>query len=286
MSKSIAITGTTGRLGCALQRHFESAGWSTVGLNRSLLDLNEPNRIAEVLEKFHFDALIHPAAITSLESCEADPEQARRVNATAPSLIAAHCAALSLPMIHVSTDYVFDGKTSKLRTETDPAHPINVYGDSKRAGEKSVIAAHPSAWVARVSWLFGPDKAGFVEAILDRAQSGEPVQAIEDKYSVPSYTEDVCRAFEGLLGLSRQEGGVIHVCNRGQTDWHSYAEEIFRYTGRTSQVVERLALRDMDVFIAERPIHTAMDPGRLEGLLGRPMRRWQDALAHYLSSTM
>ncbi len=283
MSKIVAITGTSGRLGGALKRYFRGRGWSVLTLNRSVLDFTQPDLIAPILEELSFDALIHPAAITGLEECESNPEQAMMVNATAPGLVAAHCAQREVPMLHVSTDCVFSGLASGLRCESDLAEPINAYGQSKRAGEQAVLVAHPSAWVARVSWLFGPDKASFVESMLDRAERGEAVQAVADKFSTPSYTQDLCQAFEGLLGLP-EKGGIIHACNRGQTTWHGYAQEVFRLAGKPEVNIEPLALSEMTTFVAERPIHTAMDPSKLEGLLGRFMRSWQDALADYFTS--
>lgn len=281
---SITITGVRGRLGAALVRHFRRSGQAVLPLERANCDLSEPNELQATLSALQPRALIHCAAITSLEFCEENPELAHRVNAEAPLVLAQYAADHGLPMIHVSTDYVFDGRLPGLRDESMLTDPINVYGCSKLAGEQAVLSTHPQAWVARVSWLYGPDKPSFVEAMLEREARGEPLAAIADKVSTPSYTADLAKAFETLL--SCQGGGPIHACNRGSTTWHGYAEEIFRILNRKDVAIKPLALQDMEAFVAERPVNTAMDPSRLEALIGHPMRPWQEALEDYLNNAL
>ena len=247
------------------------------------MDLQDLDNVRSVLETARFDALIHPAAITGLEACEDDPEMAMRVNAEAPALLAELCAKRACPFIFVSTDYVFDGVEAGEKAEEDEARPVNVYGRTKLAGERAVLEAYPRAWVARVSWLFGPERPGFVEMIRDRALAGEALAAIDDKVSCPTFVDDAAVAFDRLLELGGDGGGVVHVCNPGPTTWHAYAEEVVRHLSLIPKPpVARQRLADMKMFRAVRPTHTAMAVDRLQRLTGHRMRPWQDALAEYL----
>ncbi|MGY8687863.1 MAG: SDR family oxidoreductase [Verrucomicrobiales bacterium] len=282
--KRIAITGVTGRLGGALARHHRALGHEVIALDRKALDLAQSDRLMDQLGALDFDALINPAGITGLEACEDEPELARRVNAGAPALMAVICRERSIPFLHVSTDYVFDGIVPGERRETDPAEPISHYGVTKLAGEQAVLAANPEAWVARVSWLFGPDRPGFVDMILDRANAGEPIAAIADKDSCPTYVDDAVEAFDHLLAHTDDPGGVIHVCNQGPTTWYDYAQEILRLRGGEIPKVQRQALAEMKAFRAPRPKHTAMNADHLQELTGHQMRPWQDALSDYMAS--
>lgn len=276
----VAITGVTGRLGGALARHHRALGNEVIGLDRATLDLNQPEGFEEMLEGVDFEALINPAAVTSLEVCEDGPDVAERTNAMAPGVLASICAARDVPFVHVSTDYVFDGEEPGERLESDPAEPISVYGRTKLAGEQAVLAAYPKAWVARVSWLFGPERPGFVEMVNERAANGEPLAAIDDKFSCPTFVDDAAEAFDHLMRL--ESGGVVHVCNPGPTSWHGIACEIVSLRGEKHEVATQ-KLAEMKGFRAPRPVHTAMGVSRLESLTGYTMRPWQEALKAYLA---
>jgi dTDP-4-dehydrorhamnose reductase len=283
----IAITGVTGRLGGALARCYRALGHEVLALDRTALDLRHPEQVSERLEKLHFDVLINPAAMTSLEACEDAPEEAQAVNAESPARMASFCQQTGRGLIHVSTDYVFGGGISKALTESDSAEPINHYGRTKLAGEKGVFAAHPEAWVARVSWVFGPEKPSFIETMLSRYANGEALAVIDDKYSCPTYTDDAAQAFLHLLSVeSTHRGGVVHICNPGPVSWFDYAAEIFRQTlpAEKQPELKRLKLAEMRAFRAARPVHTAMDPTQLAQRYGFRMRPWQEALAAYLGS--
>jgi dTDP-4-dehydrorhamnose reductase len=279
----IAITGINGRLGGALARHHRAMENEVVALDRLACDLGKTDTLATTLAQFEFDALINPAAMTSLEICEDDPELSDRVNAIAPGILANVCASRRVPFIHISTDYVFDGKEPGTRSEIDPTEPISVYGSTKLNGERATLSAYPQAWVARVSWLFGPERPGFVEMIRDRLAQGESLAAIDDKFSCPTYVDDAAVAFDHLLSLTNGPGGVVHVCNPGPTSWHGIASEIVARSTRPQSPIASQKLDEMTGFRAPRPIHTAMGVARLETLTGYAMRPWKEALAAYFS---
>lgn len=280
----IAVTGTTGRVGAALVRQFENRH-QIVPLLRSVCDLADANSLKRALDRLACDVFINPAANTSLEECEDDPAMAMRVNAEAPAEIAAWAADQGVPVFHFSTDYVFGGETEAFRCESESPSPVNVYGRSKLAGEQAVLA-NPENCVLRVSWVFGPDKASFIDQIFDAALAGRPLAAVADKFSLPVSTGDLAEWMECLI--DRKATGVIHACNSGDpVTWHDMAAAVvgeMAACGRIAEIppVRKQALSEMTFFRATRPRFTAMDTGRLTALLGHPPRPWREALAEHV----
>lgn len=283
----IAITGTTGRVGAALARHF-SATHDVIALPRRDFDLADPPAMQRVLDGLRCDALLNPAGITSVDACEDDPLAAHQVNTEAPALLATWCAASGVRFIHFSTDYVFDGNSPGLRREDEAAEPLSVYGRTKRAGELAVLACHPAALVLRVSWVFGPEKPSFVDQIAAAALRGDTLEAVADKWSLPTYTKDLCQWIAALL--ASDACGVLHACQSGPpVSWHSLAAAVIeelvaaeKLTSATSVHPQRLA--DMTGFRAPRPVHTAMANDRLAAITGARPRDWRLALHEYLAA--
>src|SRR5215471_21023880 len=186
----IAIIGAGGRLGAALVREYRDS-FEVTRFNHAQLDLSNLDKIRKKLGGTDFNVLINAAAFTNVDLCEKQPDHAFRINAEAPRVLAEICSEKSAKLIHFSTDYVFDGEKRAPYTEEDEANPISAYGESKLAGEKCVLAAGDAHLVVRVSWVFGPDRPSFVDAMIKRAQQEEKVDAISDKFSTPTYTHDI-----------------------------------------------------------------------------------------------
>jgi dTDP-4-dehydrorhamnose reductase len=148
-----------------------------------------------------FDVLINAAAFTNVDLCERERDQALRINAEAPCVVAEICQDKNARLVHFSTDYVFDGEKREPYTESDPANPISVYGESKRAGEKFVLQTGDRHLIVRVSWVFGPDRPSFIDGIIRRARESNYVEAIADKFSTPTYTHDIAmfRSFSSCV---------------------------------------------------------------------------------------
>jgi len=278
------VTGTTGRVGAALARHFATT-CEVIPLPRKTFDLADPQALAVALERLECDVFLNPAGITSLEACEDDPALAMRVNAGAPAQIAAWAAERNVRVFHFSTDYVFGGETLGLRGEHEEPMPLNIYGLSKLAGEAAVLAS-PQNCVVRVSWVFGPEKPSFVDSVFDAALAGRPLAAIADKYSLPVFTKDLAQWMERLV--DHKTTGILHACNSGQpVSWHdmatAVAEEMVAF-GVLAQMpdIQQQALDEMPSFRAVRPRFTAMDTDRLTELLGHPPRPWREALGEYI----
>lgn len=282
----IAVTGTTGRVGAALARHL-AGRHQVIPLPRTDFDLTDPQRLATALDRLDCDVFINPAGITSLEACEDDPPAAFRVNAEAPAEIAAWAASRGVAMFHFSTDYVFGGKNAGLRLEDETPEPLSVYGRSKLAGEKAVLA-HPLHRVIRVSWVFGPEKPSFVDLVMDRTLTGKPLAAITDKFSLPAFTRDLAEWVSRLV--TSEATGIFHACHSGEpVSWHDMAVAVVEemvHCGVLAKApgITRETLAVKAEFRAPRPQFTAMATGRLATVLGEPPRHWRDAIGEYVRS--
>src|SRR5436305_2109749 len=218
----IVIIGTGGRLGAALVREFPDK-FDVVGFNHAQLDLSNLDDVRGKLSAMNFDVLINAAAFTNVDACETERDRAFLINAEVPGVLAEICNQKNVKLIHFSTDYVFDGEKCAPYTEADQANPISTYGESKLAGEKNVLAAENVHLVVRVSWVFGPDRPSFIDAMIDLAQQDEKIDAIFDKFSTPTYTHDVARILPQFFHRDVQRG-ILHFANTGKCSWQEYAQ--------------------------------------------------------------
>jgi dTDP-4-dehydrorhamnose reductase len=285
-SLRILILGATGGLGRALHRHL-SVRHDVTSWGRADLDFEKPDGIAAKLESRDFDVLLNAAGMTSPDVCEVQPERALLTNVVAPQIIAGCCEARGARMIQFSTDYVFSGEPHDLWREEDETAPVNVYGRTKLGGEVAVLKASPGALVARVSWLFGPDKPSHPDNIIQRALQSEDVSAVADKVSAPTSNADICGWIERLILEHPETRGVLHLCNSGIASWHTWAEAALSIAERLGMPVKTtrvqpVKLASLTQFKAQRPLMTLMNNARLQGLLGGEIRNWHDALEEYL----
>lgn len=279
----LAITGTTGRVGRALANRL-AAFHEIVELPRTRLDLGADG-CERVLETLDFDVLLNPAGLTSLEQCEDDPALAQRVNADAPARLTKACHGR--PVLHFSTDYVFDGATPGLRHEDEAPSPLSVYGKTKAEGETGVLAG--GGTVMRVSWVFGPEKPAFPDQIVAKALTGQELAAVADKYSLPCFTSDLCEWVNGWLAAG-YPGGIFHGCQNGEpVSWHGMVGEIVALLAErdiSAPEVKALSMAEMPAFRAPRPRHTAMATDRLTNLLGKAPRNWKSALREHVETLL
>jgi dTDP-4-dehydrorhamnose reductase len=283
MAKRIVIVGKRGRLGAALARELASR-YDVIALGREDLDLSAP--VSPQIDALKFDLMLNCAAVTNVDWCEQNPELARRINGAAVGELAEFCTRRQARLIHVSTDYVFDGKRPVPLTEEAVPNPVNRYGQSKRQGELAVLAAGPDHLVVRVSWVFGPDRPGFIDQIIGRAQSEPAIAAVADKWSAPSYTLDIAEWLQPAL-LDQPVGGMLHLCNDGSCSWKTWAEVALasaRRAGIRVRTIEvaPLTLAEMNQFKAVRPVHTVMATTKFQMLTGIQPRPWQEAVAAYI----
>ncbi len=255
-------------------------------LGRRDADLGRPEHLAELVRAAAPEVVINCAAMTNVDACETERDLAETVNAVAPGVLGRACSDLGARLIHVSTDYVFSGEKDTPYDEQDTPKPLSRYGETKRRGEVNAMASDPRHAVVRVAWVFGPDRDSFVDKALHAAIRGETVRAVADKFSSPTYTVDAAAALAGLFA-DHAAGGMYHLCNRGVCSWQEWAQAGINEAIRlgvpiANPVVEPIKLSDLAVMKARRPVYTVLGCDRLEGLLGRPMRSWPEAVADYV----
>ena len=284
--RRIIVIGANGRLGAALARAYVR-DFEVTGFDRNQLDLRKLDQIRSILSNTQFDLLLNCAALTNVDYCESNREDAFLINAETPRLIAEICAEKSARLIHFSTDYVFDGKQNAPYTEKDTPVPLSVYGESKLAGERRVLQVSSNNLVVRLSWVFGPDKPSFIDQIIQRARENETVTAVADKFSSPTYTIDVANWLR--LAWANDAQGILHLANGGECSWQQWAQyaiEVCRSVGMSLKAdhVEKLSLADMKNFVALRPVYTVLSTAKFTALTGVQPRHWREAIAEYISA--
>ncbi len=281
----LLVLGARGRLGAALTREYER-DWDVVACGRQEADLGDPESAASAVRRACPDVVINCAAMTNVDVCESERELAEIVNSVAPGAIARACSGIGARMVHISTDYVFSGTARAPYAEDASAEPLSWYGETKLAGERAVLEAGERHAVARVAWVFGPDRDSFIDKALQLSLRGEPVRAVDDKFGSPTFTLDAAGALRSLFDPS-VPGGVYHLCNSGVCSWRDWAQQAIDAAADigvavTTRHVEPLKLVDIPAMIAPRPVYTAMSCTRIETLLGAPLRGWREAVGDYV----
>ena len=282
----LVILGAGGRLGSALLRHYRGK-FDVIGFSHSELDLSDLDGLREKLRAMNFDLMINAAGFTNVDLCETQPNRAFLINAEAPRVLAEVCDEKNARLIHFGTDYVFDGAKRDPYTEEDKASPISIYGESKLAGEKNVLAGQNQNLVVRVSWVFGPDRPSFIDAMIQQAQENGEVAAVADKFSTPTYTLDIAWMLPRFFG-ENVSGRILHFANTGQCSWQEYAQwavDCCQDAGlplKTKTIGAR-KLRDMANWVARRPVYSVLSTAKYTRLTGTAPRTWREAVSDYIT---
>src|SRR5712691_6776299 len=281
----VVILGSSGRLGSALMREYREK-FDVTGFNHAQLNLSDHAQLREKLGTCDVDLVVNTAAFTNVDLCETQREQAFAINAEAPRALAEICRDKKAKLIHFSTDYVFDGEKREPYREEDEARPISVYGESKRRGEENVLAVQDRHLVVRVSWVFGPDRPSFVDAMIKRAREEEHIDAVADKFSTPTYTRDISEMLSRFFDFD-VSGGVLHFTNAGECSWQEYAQHALdccRASGvpLKAKAIRPVKIADMKNWIAPRPVYSVLSTTKYAQLTGVTPRSWRDAVADYI----
>lgn len=258
---------------------YLAAHHQVLPMGRSQMDITDSGQATKTIEQTKPEMVIHAAAFTAVDECERQPAVAFKVNAEGTRNIALACREASVPLLYISTDYVFDGQKAGPYVEDDLPNPINVYGRSKLQGEQYVRELVPRFWIVRTSWLFGPLGKNFVRTILEKASRDGPLRVVDDQIGAPTYTMDLAEK----LGEIIQGGdtGMYHVTNQGYCSWYEFALEIIRQAG-LSQVKVSPIPTSSSGRPAPRAKNSRLANNRLEieGIALLPPS--QDALRRYL----
>jgi dTDP-4-dehydrorhamnose reductase len=280
----LLVTGAAGMLGFDVLRVGEAAGHNLVAVDVGDFDITDADAVGQALERIAPDAVLNCAAWTDVDGAESHREQAFAVNAAGAGNLARAAAQASLPLLHVSTDYVFDGvgrvdAAGALRAyvESDPTGPRSVYGQSKLAGERQVLEASPRHTIVRSAWLFGIGGRNFADTMLRLAGEREAVQVVTDQVGCPTWTGHLAPALVGLT--ERGVSGLVHLAGTGHVSWNGFTAEIFRQA-EISCRVEPATTAQM-ARPAPRPAWSVLESERDDVL---PLPPWQDGLAGYLAA--
>lgn len=273
------VTGARGQVGQALMDRMPQA----IGLPRADLDIADAAAVEACLKQWAPALVVNCAAFTDVDGAEAAPGPARAANIDGPSVLARACAGQDIPLLHLSTDFVFDGDASRPYREDDPTGPVSVYGASKLAGEQAVAALWARHVIVRVSWVFGQPDRGFLPAILRRARSGGTVQVVDDTLSCPTpagaVADTLVRIGETLLA-GGQDYGVFHFCGESALSRPQWARQTLDRLGLTQCPVESVPV-GLWPQAARRPPYSVMDCTRLKDCYGIDRPDWTLALSAF-----
>ncbi|MEA3488869.1 MAG: dTDP-4-dehydrorhamnose reductase [Candidatus Omnitrophota bacterium] len=303
----ILITGSSGMLGTELCEVLESdhavAGvditspqstvhpvpeqvrYRTSGPRRFYeADITDAERIREVFDQEKPGMVIHAAAWTDVDGCEEDPEKAYTLNTTGTENVARAAAANAVPLIFLSTDFVFDGEKNQPYTEKDRTAPISVYGRTKEEAEKVVERSLEKYAIVRTSWLFGKNGRNFVDTIVNRGRSGNRIRVVNDQTGAPTYAKDLARAIKKLVDPAAiLSGDIYHISNAGWCSWYDLSVRVLeRVEGLAGTAVEPIT-SDEFKRPAKRPRFSVLDNSKFIRTTGFCMRPWEEAVDEYLS---
>ncbi|WP_134497462.1 dTDP-4-dehydrorhamnose reductase [Microvirga pakistanensis] len=282
----ILVIGVRGQVAQAMAERASSHGVTVQLVGRPELDLLQPDSIEAVVRNSEADAIVNAAAYTAVDQAEAEPDLAMAVNGTAAGVIAATAARLRIPVVHLSTDYVFDGTLDRSYREVDQVQPLGVYGRSKLAGERAVAAATPNHVILRTSWVYSPTGKNFVKTMLRLATDRDEVSVVADQYGAPTSALDIA---DGAIAICRnlverrdKAGlrGLFHMTGAGSTSWAEFASTIFdlscRFEGPSARV--RPITTAEYPTPARRPANSRLDCTKLAATYGVTLPPWQRSL--------
>ena len=272
----VALTGAGGMLGHAVRNVFSDL--DLIPFSRAELDITSLDDAVTKIRDARPDFLIHAAAFTNVDACETQPETAYLVNGIGTRNIAIACEEIHCPVIHISSDYVFDGTKTSPYDEWDIPRPVSRYGISKLMAEQFVSSLTNRFYIVRTSWLYGSNGKNFVDTIIRLLAEKDTLRVVNDQFGSPTYTDDLARLLRELMGRGY---GIYHATNSGVCTWYEFAVEIAERQGIRKQIIP-VTSEEFDR-PAKRPANSALNDTmlRLEGI--PPLRHWEDALDDYLS---
>lgn len=293
-TKPIAVIGGTGQVAQALQRRASQTGQPLIACGRPDVDLTDIGTVGRFIDKVRPSLVVNAAAYTAVDKAESEPQAAFALNAEGPAKLAAVCNALNLPLIHISTDYVFDGLAQSPYPEDHLPSPTSAYGASKAAGEMAVAAGCPHHIILRTAWVYGLEGHNFVKTMLRLGSERDELGIVSDQRGAPTFADDIA---DTILAISAritsqpktEHWGTYHFTNAGETTWHGFAEAIFAIASKaghkTPTTVKPITTADYPT-PARRPPYSVLDCSKIERVFGVLRPEWPDALARAMPSIL
>ncbi len=286
----LLLLGGTGQVGAEFRALELPGGIQLVAPDRSTLDLMDPQSITDLIRRETWSVVINAAAYTEVDRAESEEATAFAINGEVPSLLAAETALRGIPLIHLSTDYVFDGRKGDPYVESDGVAPLNAYGRSKLAGERGVCSGNPRHIVLRTSWVYSPYRNNFVKTILRLAADRERLTIVDDQRGCPTAARDVARVCRDIaVRCATQMGqvryGLYHYAGHGEASWFEFAMAIIEFAAsRLSRIPQIVPIRTVDYPTpAVRPADTRLNCGMIEREFGIKTRSWREALEEVIA---
>jgi dTDP-4-dehydrorhamnose reductase len=276
----ILLLGRDGQLGQALLAVLQDRE-GFMALGRAEVDFRDPDAVRLAVRDLKPDVVVNAAAYTAVDKAESEPDLAMRVNALSVGALGEAAAVVGARVIHYSTDYVFDGRKQTAYVETDATGPLQVYGESKLAGENALLDSDAHCLVLRTSWVFDAQGRNFVNTMLRLGREREELRVVDDQVGAPTSAEDLAAATVAILAKWTVERGVYHATAQGEVSWAGFAREIFAQAGIASHVVPIPAVEYPTP--AARPQNSRLDGGKLRSEFGIVLPQWQDGLRRVLA---
>jgi len=269
--RKVLVTGAKGMLGQDLCPVLEDSGYEVIETDVDNFDITSPNMVSNLLMKEKPEILIHCAAYTNVDKAEDEPDAARKINSLGTKNLAQACAKLGITLVYISTDYVFNGEKTEKYLPDDEPNPINVYGQTKLEGENYIKEICKKYYILRTAWLYGIHGKNFVETMISMADKPE-LKVVNDQIGCPTWTMELA---QGIVEIIEDEFpfGIYHVCGSGSCSWFEFAQEIFKLTGETVNLIP--CTTDEFPRKAKRPFHSVMENQNL-------CRNWKLALKDYI----
>ena len=304
--KKVLVSGSSGMLGIdlvlLLKGNYEVVGLDT---NSPRYECSEPDDLViqditdrQVIEdsigRIKPDMIVHTAAWTDVDACEDNPDKAYNINALGTHNLALIAAKIDVPILYISTDFVFDGQKHNPYDEHDRPNPINIYGKSKLQGEEFVLSAAEKYFIVRTSWLFGKCGRNFVDSILTQAESKKRLKVVADQFGSPTYTKDLASAVKNFVdfyfskiesGSDKDIYGIYHVTNSDNCSWFKFAKAILQHKRLTDIDIMPITSAEL-TRAAERPKMSILNNSKYQTLTQHALRTWDEALADYLSCSV
>ena len=287
---NILIIGAKGQLGVDLMQASRQAGWEAAGFDLPECDITDPQSLRQsITGTAPYAAVINAAAYTAVDQAEAEPDAAFAVNSHGVANLAQLCAQMNTPLIHISTDYVFDGEQTRPYLPTDAISPVGVYGHSKASGEDALRSQIDQHVIVRTSWLYGIQGANFVKTMLHHGKQRDELRVVDDQIGSPTYSYDLAGA---VMDIARQiiktksGWGTYHYCNEGALTWYAFARKIFA----VARQYDEFAVQEIIPILSQhyptpapRPKFSVLDCSSTEAIFGLKRRRWDNALREMLT---
>lgn len=276
----VLITGSKGQLGRELQQVLAGKDKiEVVAVDADELDITDARAVEDFLRAGVFTHVVNCAAFTAVDRAEELKAECAAVNINGIENIARLADELDFRLVHVSTDYVFDGTSCKPYSETDKPNPLNVYGTTKRRGETALLGLAPDSVIVRTGWLYSPYGHNFAKTILERGQAGKRLEVVADQVGTPTYARDLAEAIAAIITTPTWTNGIYNYSNEGVASWYDFAVAILESAGLTDQAAAIVPVGTADYpTAATRPIYAVLDKSRIKATFGIRVPHWQASL--------